>query len=345
MPTDPAPRRPWPLLRFLAWCTVVGAYPALAFGWAWRWPADGMGDLAAALTFAALLIQTFSLHAGIALGVVAAFGACLRMKRLLLAAAPLLLWTLGPAAWSWVRPMPSPSGGPVFTVFSANLLYGEADTDNLVAQIRAADADVVLLQEYTPASVQELRPALHGAYPHALSLPQQDAFGQAVFSRLPFTSGPELFNDGGRFLVPLIVFEVEWEGRRIAIWNVHLLPPASVQGVRLQREMAAWLAARAEERMARGGVDALVVAGDFNAPYRTNHLRELRGAGLGEAHDAAGRGRGGTWPRNSWLRHFPPIRLDHAMYRGSLRCVGARVGDDFGSDHRPVVAVFEAASP
>ena len=51
------------------------------------------------------------------------------------------------------------TGGPALTVLTANVKLGEADADGVVTAARSADADVLLLQELTPAPA---RPAQGG---------------------------------------------------------------------------------------------------------------------------------------------------------------------------------------
>lgn len=340
------------LRRLVGWACgafVLGTVGWLAFGHFWRHDPADTGRLDGWLAFAALCGQTFRFHLGFAVAAALLVALAVRARRAAVLLVLLLVPTLGARAVTYA---PRPAGldaggseiaadGPGLTVFSANLLYGRGDTGALLAQIAAADPDVVLFQEYTPGSAA-FEAALRATHPHAVVWPREDAFGQAVFSRLPFTSPPEIWRGPPGSVIPLIACEVAVGDARVAVWNVHTLPPVGSRNTIEQRRMVAWIAARAEGTLARADApDGLVVAGDFNAPYRTNHLRELRAAGLAEAHAWAGRGPGSTWPRLGWKRHFPGIRLDHVLFAGGLRATRASVGADFGSDHRPVVAGFD----
>lgn len=324
-------------------CWVFGLACAawLAFGWLWRHDPTDQSPVGGWLAFAALLGQTFAFHLGIAAAAATMAALLARARGAAILLALLLVPTLGARALTYIPPGGShPPGAPGITVFSANLLYGRGRVADLVAQIERDDPDVVLLQEYTPeSSVYEAM--LRARYPHHVVLPREDAFGQAVFSRLPFAVEPALWHGPEGSTIPMIACEVEVEGKRIAVWNVHTLPPVGWRGTVRQRAMVAWIGEQTVGMMS--GPDAphgIIAAGDFNAPYRANHLRELRAAGLREAHEDAGVGPGSTWPRIGLKRHFPGIRLDHAMYAGGLDAAGARVGADFGSDHRPVVTRF-----
>jgi endonuclease/exonuclease/phosphatase (EEP) superfamily protein YafD len=117
---------------------------------------------------------------------------------------------------------------------------------------------------------------------------------------------------------------------------VHLLPPASMSLVREQRLQSIALAAALEQDRL-----PMIVAGDFNATGASEHLRYIRADRLHSTHDEAGTGRGGTWPRRGVLRHAPSIRLDHVLCSHELVATRSAVGDDFGSDHKPVWAVID----
>jgi endonuclease/exonuclease/phosphatase (EEP) superfamily protein YafD len=323
------------------WVFGLGCAAWLAFGFLWRHDPADQSPLGGWLAFAALLSRAFAFHLGVVVALGAAAAVLARARRASVLLALLLVPTLGSRAVTYAAPRGAAvSDGPGITMFSANLLFGRGRMEDLLSQIEREDPDVILLQEYTPGS-SAYGALLRERYPHRVVLPREDAFGQAVFSRLPFARDPEVWHGPEGSTIPMIACEVVVGGRRIGVWNVHTLPPLGWRGTVEQRAMVAWIGRAVERVMASDDApDGLVIAGDFNAPYRTNHLRELRGAGLREAHDGAGVGPGATWPRLWWKRHFPGIRLDHAMYGGGLEAAWARVGEDFGSDHRPVVARF-----
>lgn len=325
------------------WVFALGCVAWLLFGHLWRHDPADASRVGGWLAFASLCAQAFSFHLGLAVLGAVLVALAVRARRAALLLVLLLLPTLGARAWThapWRGGEGPDPGDDTVTVFSANLLFGRADPRALMDQIDAVDPDVVLFQEYTPGS-WGYETLLRERYPHAKVWPRDDAFGQAVFSRLPFTGEPELWYGPEGSVIPMIACEVEAHGRRIAVWNVHTLPPVGWRNTVAQRAMVAWVAGAVTDLMASDGAPhAVIAAGDFNAPYRTNHLRELRRAGLREAHDAVGAGAGATWPRLWWKRHFPGIRLDHVMFGGGIVGVHAGVGEDFGSDHRPVWAVL-----
>lgn len=161
---------------------------------------------------------------------------------------------------------------------------------------------------------------------------REDAFGQAVFSRLGFAERPRLYPPSGTWTEPQITVSVTVDGRTMRITNVHVLPPISLEYFAVQRSMARSLAEWAGED---SGPHVLI--GDFNAVRGSGVLRAFAHEGFHDAHEAAGSWRGSTWPRIGWLRWAPGIQLDHAMVGRGAMPLSARTRADVGSDHRPVV--------
>jgi endonuclease/exonuclease/phosphatase (EEP) superfamily protein YafD len=76
------------------------------------------------------------------------------------------------------------------------------------------------------------------------------------------------------------------------------------------------------------------VLGDFNTPAESRiHRSEWRG--WTNAFSVAGFGLGGT-RLNGWFR----VRIDHVMVDDSWEVLDARLGEDVGSDHLPMLATI-----
>lgn len=336
------------LVTLVAWGGVIGLFLALLFGALYRTNPAHSGPVETRLVFLALLIQSFAFHAGIAVVVACLLAVLMRRKRLGVALALGAGLLLGPVAASHVpRNHPAPSEDDL-VILSANVLFNNDDPSRLIERVRAIDPDVVVLQEYRASWSEPVRRALGETYPYIVEVPSRGAFGEAVLSKSPFLETPAFAPEGWDWEIPLILITIEHGGERVEIGCVHLWAPMSRERIiQEQRQQVAMLGAWAQSRMSRADAPAaLVLAGDFNAPYRTNHLRELRAGGLREAHDEVGAGRGATW-RPRWdplLSWAPGIRLDHVMFTGDAACTGSGVGGDIGSDHRPVWASFRIGS-
>jgi len=116
------------------------------------------------------------------------------------------------------------------------------------------------------------------------------------------------------------------------VYNVHLLPPLGIAHMIESRSQLADLL-----DMLAADPLPVIVGGDFNFTETSSNARALRRQELIDSHSIAGRGRGATWPVNSFFRWLPGVRLDHVYISDGLTCTSCRTGNGFGSDHRPVV--------
>jgi endonuclease/exonuclease/phosphatase (EEP) superfamily protein YafD len=164
-------------------------------------------------------------------------------------------------------------------------------------------------------------------YPHRVQVSRPDAFGMALYSRLPLTGARE--RELGA--VPTISASLSVAQHAIDLVLVHALPPLSPDYARRRDQQLRQLAAL---RPKPGG--SLVLAGDFNVtPYSPSF-----GASFASAFTRAP-GLGGTFPAS-----FPaPLRIpiDHAFAAGpvSLRRVIER---DIASDHLPFTVYISIPS-
>jgi endonuclease/exonuclease/phosphatase (EEP) superfamily protein YafD len=321
------------ILRREAWLLVVAAYPLLAFSY--LWPQDWRNQAPAyvAVSWAAFIVRVFQYHAGLVLLIILAIAVLRKHRRLAMAAMPPVLFTLGPALVQFIPHQPEPSIGPRFRVMTANLLMVNADTDGIVGEVVAAKPDVLMLQEYTEHWHAAFQKALAKDYPYNSVVMRDDSFGIAIYSRTPFAAEVDQRFPLGRAGVEQMRAEVEIGGKRLALYNLHLLPPRTLLYTGEHRLQVADL------------VDTLhneklpyVVCGDFNFPDLSPQQSALKRAGAREAHQLAGYGRGATWPVIYAFRYLMPgIRIDDVYLGPQLTATSCETGEGRGSDHRPVV--------
>lgn len=300
-------------------------------------PASGADSGWAMLVF---MSRVFVFHAGIAMVAVLAFA--LPTRRWVLAACGLLVLGVGagPELARYVRSPTPVASGQGLKIVSMNIQYGGARPAAVMALLERERPDVVLFQEWTPGGQRAMSAGLRERWPHAFEGARDDAFGQAVFSSRPLTAPARAYPPGS-FSEPQVTIEVEHRGGPVRICNVHLLPPVSGRLFGEQRRAARALAAWASRRDA---TSPDVFMGDFNATARTGVIGGLLDSGYVEAHAEAGFGRGSTWPKRGSLRFAPGIRIDNALVGPGWRVLEARVGEDVGSDHRPVIVVIDRAA-
>jgi endonuclease/exonuclease/phosphatase family metal-dependent hydrolase len=231
---------------------------------------------------------------------------------------------------------------PTLRVLSYNIHHGEGtdgkvDLPRLATVIRAADPDLVALQEVDrktrrtggvdqTAELARLT-GLHGVFGKQIDY-QGGEYGQAVLSRLPLGGATVHLLPGEPDREQRIAFEARFKigGRDASFVSTHL----HHQSAAFRERQAATL--NVLFGMAERSV---ILAGDLNATPESAAIRSLAGTWTLATAD----------PR---LLTFPSSRptkqIDYVIHRpsGLLRATTATVVDEpVASDHRPVLAVFE----
>lgn len=263
-----------------------------------------------------------------------------RLLLLTLTALILLAWPLGGLHFSFPR---APSG-PTVRVLSYNVWFGKRGADKVLAEIDAAQADLIALQ----ASTRELDEQVASRLP---GFQTQRAGELFVASRWPirdvFRPRPLDDQDGSSAawarvtvespLGPLDLFVTHPYSARDAIDGAReglgdgprarIIDNTEVR--RLQVQSLGEAAGRAKNKV--------VIAGDTNLPG----LSAIFARYLGRFHDGfaeAGRGFGYTFPAN----RLPWMRIDRILTGDGLRFASFRVGGRAASDHCPVIAEITA---
>jgi len=214
---------------------------------------------------------------------------------------------------------------------TTNLFFQADSIDALLVEIDQADPDVLVMQEYTWRWHEGLLRTIGDRFPHRVLDVRDDAFGAAIYSKFPIIQPAQAdFGAGlGKLAAPRAVLDVD--GREVAVYGIHLFPPFTSRVAFMKRQLEALLSALREEKR------PVIVAGDFNFTARSRMHARICELGLADAHDAAGHGRGATWPNLGPLSVFPKIRIDHVFTSRGLSAIRCVAGAGQGSDHRPVI--------
>jgi len=262
-------------------------------------------------------------------------GMAVASRRRVMSAAAIVLalahlgWTL--PEWRSASAAPRAGVGDVtLKVASSNVFLGNPDVTDLGRELLALDVDVIVIQELTPWQVRLFADAgLMGEYPYQLLMPQRDATGSGMMSRLPFVDAE--FRDIGGSSMP--VATIDDQGVLVDVVGVHVQAPVSDGARRLWTDQL-----RELSEMTAVADRPMVLAGDFNATLQHDNLRSIDGAGAYDALVDRGKGWIATWPRG---RFYPPLlRLDHIFATDNTRAIRAGLGNGTGSDHRPIWAEF-----
>ena len=241
-----------------------------------------------------------------------------------------------------------PSAAPDVRVLVYNIHAGKdaAGIDNLArvaALVRAARADIVLLQEVDrrtrrsggvdQLSVLARTTGLAAAFGKTLDYDGGE-YGIAILSRWPITAEavtklrvhPPQRRAGG-------VYEPRGAQRAtiaaptgtITVVNTHL--DASPEDHYRRQELRTVLTVGRD-------ASSLLVGGDFNATPESVVQIEARRGGLRDAWGECGSGDGLTYPANA-----PVKRIDYLYLTGPATCSVASVLESTASDHRPLLGV------
>ncbi|HVE87392.1 MAG TPA: endonuclease/exonuclease/phosphatase family protein [Myxococcales bacterium] len=261
------------------------------------------------------------------------------------------LATAGALSAEWVAsgagraaPQPVPARDAFeLTVLTHNVLFTGGDPDATVGALVAADADVVALQEVTPAWAARLERALRADHPYALLEPYEGALGYALYSRYPLT-GPATLRPRGHHGFAQCA-RLELPPGPVPICNLHLSPPPLTTRLKAleanaRTRAAQWERVKAFLDMGGGRGPALAVGdlntGDYEPLYRRISSEFIDAAGSVALLPAR------TFPNPalSPAGVGPLVRIDYVLARGGVQPLDVTVGRVTGSDHLPVRAVL-----
>jgi endonuclease/exonuclease/phosphatase (EEP) superfamily protein YafD len=239
---------------------------------------------------------------------------------------------------------PVPAGQPL-RVMTSNLLGYNPDTAGAVAALRASAADVIGLNELSPATAEAVSTELRAEYPYQLLDPRRGVTGSGVISRYPLTPAAVPFpvdERVGVWMGPPLAVDVDVHGQVVTLVVFH-----TYSGPQWGSERRA--AARYLADYAAAHPGPVIVMGDLNATELSIAYQTLTRP-LRDAWAARGWGLGHTFPGSlvpgssrpviagvpvpQWL-----VRIDFIFYSPGLAAASAAIGPwDGGSDHRPVLA-------
>jgi endonuclease/exonuclease/phosphatase (EEP) superfamily protein YafD len=317
-------------LAALLWLTATSIIALLIFSCALPQDLTRTTAVYTRLVQIAFFGRVLTFHLAILLAGITAIALPLRRWRLCVLSGVAWLIAFCPSPLSLIPRHPPPIVGSHLRLMSMNLKYTHADPELIVDQIRRFNPDVLLVEDYTPFAESALARHLGSDYPHRCLKPNF-LEGLAIYSRRPFEGEPtEIFTDEVRQMRGVI----KLDGSPLVIYLEHPFSPRSLQRIIGNRRATAYIA---QEVMSEQ--DPVIVAGDFNFTSSTPNAEALQAAGLRDAFDLAGHGRGSTWPvEPRWLRWLPGFRIDHVYVSRSLSCKQFFVGEYDGSDHPPIVA-------
>lgn len=221
-------------------------------------------------------------------------------------------------------------------VLSLNLCRGKADPSALVQSVNQS-ADLVMVSELTPESVERLRDADIGAqFPHSLLLPLSKYGGVGIWSRYHIAEVSIVQNENnllvaGRVHVPALLYQP-------VVASVHVMSPVAGMANTFERWNAGLTDTKARlEGLRNETLGTVVIAGDFNSTVDMRQFRDLLQQGYHDAAQHAGRGYLHTYCVHPRLP--PVLAIDHILTRNAV-VKSVRTEEIVGSDHRAVLATI-----
>ncbi|WP_328321357.1 endonuclease/exonuclease/phosphatase family protein [Kribbella sp. NBC_00382] len=220
--------------------------------------------------------------------------------------------------------IPGKGGGAAdVRVLSHNVDAANKDPEQTAQDLLAADADIVALEEITPADLKIYKAQFAETYPHVVARGTV-----ALWSKFPVEESQSV--DVGFAWTRALRAEVATPQGKVAVYVAHLAS-VRVGTSGFTSDQRNNTIKQLGQQIAQEKLAGVIVMGDFNGTANDRSLAPLT-YGLRSAQGAAGFGFGFTWPSK-----FPMARIDHILVRG-VTPTKAWVMDSTGSDHRPVVA-------
>lgn len=241
---------------------------------------------------------------------------------------------------------------PRLVIATYNINFGlqsEADLNKVIANIRAAKADVVAIQEGNQFAYAAMRKHLAGDYPHMQFYPDQAARGSGWLSKFRLLELKVLPNQVGWFSTHMA--QVELDKRRVQLVDIHLMPTVPAAGDGLMDILKLYTrtdAIRMQEieRICKSLPPALpvVMLGDFNAFPGTGPIRFVTGRGFVDSLAATGP-QAASQP--TWADPGGRLtqRLDYVFHSPQFRTAACRVLKEGPSDHYLVVSELDLLPP
>jgi endonuclease/exonuclease/phosphatase (EEP) superfamily protein YafD len=219
------------------------------------------------------------------------------------------------------------AGHETLTVVSANVELGGADPAALIALVDRYHADLLSVQELTPAFAASLRrKGIGRRLPHSVLMARPKGHGGGLYSRFPLAPLPHQTHFLFRLPRAMIVLP---DGRRLRVVAVHPQPPSM--------SFDRWKEALGSLPAAADGGPPWLLVGDFNATFDQAEFRDVADRGYRDAGEATGKGLEPTWPSDE-VFPWGLMTIDHVLADRHLGVAAYGVDGLPGSDHRAIHA-------
>ncbi|AUD05902.1 endonuclease/exonuclease/phosphatase family protein [Spirosoma pollinicola] len=215
----------------------------------------------------------------------------------------------------------------VFSIIVANVLIKNRHADELLTIIANKDPTFVLTMEVNDWWIKQLN-VLKKSYPYSLRFPTDNAYGMALYSKIPLTNPQIKFLNHDR--VPSFTMDITLpDSNRFKLCTIHPVAPApSKYPTNIGGKEMALLK---EARLIAHPSLPIVVAGDFNDVGWSHNTTQF--AAISGLNDVRyGRGMYNTFDAQSLFMRWP---LDYVFVSKQFKVLSVEQLPKFGSDHFP----------
>jgi len=223
-------------------------------------------------------------------------------------------------------------------VLQYNVWFQNTSHDSILAEIEAADADVVALHELTATQWTALEPSLRATFPYTITAPVElpgphgNGGGKALLSRTPLQE----VQVEAEFPLPPLAATTSIAGETVLLIALHPSPSRTGD----------WLIAQRKDKL-RSTVAAIaahegpaVIITDLNmTPTSSDYLGLLRELDWDDPR--RGLGIAPTYPADGF--YGLGLAIDHVLTSPEFAVHDYELGDGGGSDHRSLVATLSLA--
>jgi endonuclease/exonuclease/phosphatase (EEP) superfamily protein YafD len=258
----------------------------------------------------------------------------LRRFALALALGAVTLACAFPVAGVWLDGKQPPAGPETWRLMSFNVLAGNTRFEEVLAEVRRHDPDVLVVLELTDAWATVLG-GLKNDYPWSVVEPRWHGYGIGLYSKRPILQSAvrQLTRTGTDN--PAIDARIDFGDTPVQVMAAHFSSPGIQLRMRLRNQQMHEIVQYLEPQV------PCLLAGDLNCtPYSRQFGRLLATSGLRDSRK--GFGYHGSFPTDPWLIRIP---IDHVLVSSTVHVAGRFLGEAGGSDHFPVICDFSISGP
>ncbi len=210
-------------------------------------------------------------------------------------------------------------------ILHSNVLTSNRQFKLFSKLLEKENPNIVVLQEVNKAWVEGLTNSL-STYKYRIEQPQNDNFGIAIYSKLPFIRS-SVVSLGDLGLASLEV-SFSLEGKDITLIATHPIPPISHFYYSARNNQLIDSAKRIAKQPG-----AKILVGDLNVSMWSSDYLAVET--ISELNNA----RQGFGILSTWPTHIPflMIPIDHILISEHFVINDFKVGDNIGSDHLPLI--------